>query len=473
MRRLIPLLLVVVLIAAACGGSGDSREASTTLPVPGTSPWTTTAASSTTAPSSTTQAASSTTSPPPSASTTATTPGPELSAGLFCRDLVAMGYGYDVAVEYWMREGQPDRMDADRSGIPCETAYPGTEVRAYWEFPFVVIQASDADPGDGFGHNTMFAEGNLVVASHFGVYVFAPSGGEGEWIETRLVRRDGLADEAYPKGVAADGNRIAVGAFRPNVAEVDFRGTRGVVYVFTKVGADWVEERIEIDSVVVDDNFEVSAIDGDRIVVRSGRGDLIVLDRETAGWSEQRLPTAALATGCPECPVDVSGDTIAVGHPWWLSTFVFTWDGTDWIEEQLSDECGVMFGSSVDVEGERLLVGANGHSPGPGGPACVGLFTRTELGWVFELVAESGEGFGEEIQLTGDLILTIANHSGNASLLVYRKESGAWLGTRVQPDLEWIDALAADRQHCAVSNSGGLRDAGTVYVYEMTALHPG
>ncbi len=31
-----------------------------------------------------------------------------------------------------MREGKPDRMDADRDGIPCETVYDATEVVAYW-----------------------------------------------------------------------------------------------------------------------------------------------------------------------------------------------------------------------------------------------------------------------------------------------------------------------------------------------------
>ncbi|MGA9596599.1 MAG: DUF3160 domain-containing protein [Acidimicrobiia bacterium] len=47
-----------------------------------------------------------------------------LESGLFCRDLAAMGYGFTEAVAYWLAEGAPDRMDADRNGIPCETVYP-------------------------------------------------------------------------------------------------------------------------------------------------------------------------------------------------------------------------------------------------------------------------------------------------------------------------------------------------------------
>ncbi|MDJ0497814.1 MAG: DUF3160 domain-containing protein [Acidimicrobiia bacterium] len=47
-----------------------------------------------------------------------------LEAGLFCRDLADMGYGFWMAVPYWLAEGAPDRMDADRNGIPCETVFP-------------------------------------------------------------------------------------------------------------------------------------------------------------------------------------------------------------------------------------------------------------------------------------------------------------------------------------------------------------
>jgi hypothetical protein len=55
-----------------------------------------------------------------------------LPAGLFCRDLKAKGYSYVAAIDYWQLHGQPDRMDADRNGIPCETVYSRSDVAAYW-----------------------------------------------------------------------------------------------------------------------------------------------------------------------------------------------------------------------------------------------------------------------------------------------------------------------------------------------------
>lgn len=58
----------------------------------------------------------------------------DLPAGLFCRDLNAMGYTYADAVGYWNVWGQPDRMDEDLDGFPCETVYSRADVIAYWGF---------------------------------------------------------------------------------------------------------------------------------------------------------------------------------------------------------------------------------------------------------------------------------------------------------------------------------------------------
>lgn len=55
-------------------------------------------------------------------------------SGLFCRDLDSMGYGFAEAVAYWIREGSPDRMDADQNGTPCETVYSSGEIAAFFDF---------------------------------------------------------------------------------------------------------------------------------------------------------------------------------------------------------------------------------------------------------------------------------------------------------------------------------------------------
>lgn len=120
-------LAAVVLIGGAfflgrSGGEDDATATSTT-----TTSTTSTTASTTTAPASTT-----TVSPAPEPATPAVGDVRSLPDGLLCRDLNAQGYSYSAAVDYWRVHGQPNRMDEDRNGIPCETVFPRSDVVAYW-----------------------------------------------------------------------------------------------------------------------------------------------------------------------------------------------------------------------------------------------------------------------------------------------------------------------------------------------------
>lgn len=61
-------------------------------------------------------------------------PSYELPSGLLCRDLEARGIGVYDALRYYIWEGSPDRMDADRNGIPCETVYSNAAIVWLTEF---------------------------------------------------------------------------------------------------------------------------------------------------------------------------------------------------------------------------------------------------------------------------------------------------------------------------------------------------
>jgi len=129
--RVRSVLVALALVAVSCGGdASESFQTSST-----TSSTTTSVATSTTT---TTPATTTTVSPQTTITTviattsTTATPVSDLESGLFCRDLRRRGYTYAEAVHYWTVEGRPDRMDADRNGIPCETVYPESEVVAYW-----------------------------------------------------------------------------------------------------------------------------------------------------------------------------------------------------------------------------------------------------------------------------------------------------------------------------------------------------
>jgi len=86
----------------------------------------------TTTTSTTTTTAVTTTAVPPTAVPTTLGDVRAQPAGLFCRDLRAKGFSYPAAVDYWRVQGQPERLDADRDGVPCETVYPTSDVVSYW-----------------------------------------------------------------------------------------------------------------------------------------------------------------------------------------------------------------------------------------------------------------------------------------------------------------------------------------------------
>jgi hypothetical protein len=66
--------------------------------------------------------------------------GGQLNSGLLCEDLLAAGYAFSDALMYWIREGAPNRMDADSNGIPCETVYPGDEIEPMLMFELATAQ---------------------------------------------------------------------------------------------------------------------------------------------------------------------------------------------------------------------------------------------------------------------------------------------------------------------------------------------
>jgi hypothetical protein len=100
------LVVVGALLLAACSSpTGDQGQAQ---PLP-------TVATATTVATTTTEAAT-TTRP-------ATTQRIKLVVGKYCAAMKAAGWSFEKARAYYEDHGQPDHMDADSDGIPCEMVY--------------------------------------------------------------------------------------------------------------------------------------------------------------------------------------------------------------------------------------------------------------------------------------------------------------------------------------------------------------
>lgn len=132
---IVPKVLVTAILIVGltgCGGSDDTAPstapATDSLPAGEPTSGSTLAATTSTS----TSIASTTTAAP---TTTARTTVEDLAPGLLCRDLDFAGHSYSDAIAYWVSEGEPERMDADRNGIPCETVYSESDVVAFWGDP--------------------------------------------------------------------------------------------------------------------------------------------------------------------------------------------------------------------------------------------------------------------------------------------------------------------------------------------------
>jgi hypothetical protein len=69
--------------------------------------------------------------PQPAAVTTPTTveePSTDLNEGASCEELATLGDSYAQTVAYWMRYDMPADLDPDGNGLPCEDAYPASDV---------------------------------------------------------------------------------------------------------------------------------------------------------------------------------------------------------------------------------------------------------------------------------------------------------------------------------------------------------
>ena len=140
---------------------------------------------------------------------------------------------------------------------------------------------------------------------------------------------------------------------------------------------------------------------------------------------------------------------------------IYDWDGTPWtLTSTQQDQWDTgMWGSSLDLDGNRLLVGADGSTPGPGSRGGVYLYTHTHDGWTPQIVGQGREGFGFGSGIDGDTIVTAAAHGdATATFWVFTPSADGWNGTPIlldTPDAremdDWVYGLDVHGDHVAVS----------------------
>jgi len=247
------------------------------------------------------------------------------------------------------------------------------------------VFSPDATPGSGFGRSVRVDGDRLLVGAyadtHAGIgsgaaYVFDFDGLN--WTQNQKIGPDdGAFDDRFGWAVSLAGNSAFVGSFMD-----DDDGTfSGSVYVFTYDGLTWAAtQKLTASDAAVGDQFGISlSVGGDVLVVGADKdndlggnsGSVYVYQNDGLIWQEMQKLTAIDGGSNDQFgySVDVENNRILVGAyraDGSLvnsgSAYVFDFDGNDWLYTQKLESAGAspsFFGLSVSLSEGLSLVGSS------------------------------------------------------------------------------------------------------------------
>ena len=363
------------------------------------------------------------------------------------------------------------------------------------------LTASDAAVLDRFGSAVAISGGLLVVGAPFDTvgpnaqagtaYSFRYDGTT--WSEEEhFVADDGAAVDVFGGSVALEGDTVIAGAGRHDHGIIQ----SGAAYLY-KIDKGVPSELLASDSASGHHFGESVAIAGDAAIVgapdaNSGFGAAYVLRYDGTAWIEEQILTASDVVSGSQFGVSVAidGDTAVVGggggNPAG-SAYVFRYDGTAWIEEQIltaaDGVAGNNFGLDVAVSGGAVLVGGNPLT-GPGawfGAAYV--FRYDGSAWIQETrllpadLPASGLSFGNSVSIDGDVAVVSnvrdsTNGSNSGAAYVFRYDGTSWVeetkllaSDGAANDLFGFAAVSGDTILAGGQNSG-VGGAGYIFRYD-------
>jgi cysteine-rich repeat protein len=348
-----------------------------------------------------------------------------------------------------------DRLIAGAQGTPYGgVAFSGTAfihrlIDGVWH-PEVELYRPAPEVGENAGGTVALkghvaAVGAILASTPAGpdagaVLVYSDRGGEWNF-EARLhpsisesSGQTGPWFPSYNEGIAITGDMVLVSAdgYSPGGISGGI-GLAGAVFVFEYSGGAWVERpRIQAPDARPNARFGESVdADGDVLVVgaagTSGNAAYI-FRRSGAQWVHEKkltIPPTAFSARFGDS-VGVSGDTVVVGSPAWSpsaangpgSAWVFRRVGAAWVLEaqlQPADGAGVAFGGnfggSVDIDGDHIVVGAEGYASAvddDGASGAAYVFRRighvwTEVARVTASDPHPSDLLGRSVSISGNL----------------------------------------------------------------------
>jgi hypothetical protein len=320
------------------------------------------------------------------------------------------------------------------TGSPAGAVYVFTASGTSWN-QVAELKASDGAAGNRFGASVAISGNAIVVGAPSATvgthgdqgeaYVFTGSGAN--WTQAPpLTASDGVADDFFGSAVAISGNTIAVGAEDATATGTLGLPGPGAAYVFTGSGSKWSQAaRLAASNGAAGQEFGASVAIQDGTVVVGASGTAYVFSEPSTGWtnmtqSDTLQPTDNGASAAFGFPVALDGATIAVGAPSATTSgmaegavYLFTPKSilpgvSVWVQAaRLTVPGARVFGGSIAIQGNTLLVGERTPSVGSGGtPGAADVFTGAGSAWTQSAALTAtfpgvGDGFGASLAIGG------------------------------------------------------------------------
>jgi outer membrane protein assembly factor BamB len=351
------------------------------------------------------------------------------------------------------------------------------------------IVPADGASGDHFGHDISMQNGSVLIGSRFhgGTgYSYLYQLGSG-LSPLEFTSNDHPPNHDFGTSVSISGNRALVGAAGDDNANFN----AGAGYIFNIVTGQQTAKLVPTLGYFNGDLGWSGALDGNTAILGmlpiDFAGNAYLFDATTGGQLHVLTPSTRPYLEQFGYSVGISGNRAIVGAPSYFSfnsgsVYVFDTATGQQLSRLEPDQHvpDARFGFSVDIEGNRALVGATMDNDNGTGSAY--LFDLTTGQQLRKFVAADGlpaDGFGFSVDLLGDRALIGAWNgeyngirSGNAYL--FDINTGAQLA-KLGPN----DGIAGYHfGHAVAMNSGralvGARDDGTgsVYVFDIQVPEP-
>jgi len=309
--------------------------------------------------------------------------------------------------------------------------------------------AGVTEAGDLFGE-AVAIDGNTIVVGAPGddengsdagaAYVFGRDGGNWTRIQ-RLSPADADAGDSFGQDVAVGSDLVAVGADGKSSKTSE----AGALYLFERDGSGWSQAaKLAPADLNAEDYFgaRVGVADGGETVVTGAYGDdeageragaAYVFGRDGGGWSQEAklMPQDGNANGLFGSSVAIDGDTVLVGAFGTLNgdeefagaAYAFTRENGSFSSpvrlEPLTPSRGEFFGWEVGLHEEVAVVGAYGNSDGGDETGAAYLFSRSGGSWTEQTKLRptdlaAGDRFGVSVATDEGTTVVTADGDGTA-----------------------------------------------------------